>query len=737
MSICKIDIPNSLLNQEGIKNIFNLSKTFILSDAQSTLLNRGLTFIPTSGSNKNIYFQTRADLQQYHRKIKLAVFYKDKDNEVIPPFTPKSDWCPAPAQLPQEVSNLIQNDLKYMENEFKIYGNKPNLKEDEVKALKELASNKDIVIKPADKGSAVVIWDREQYLWEGYRQLNNRNYYEKLPKPIFLDTIPEVEKIIKNLHIKKFINAKQKNYLIGSSEPRPRLFYMLPKIHKDPKTWSKPHEIPSGRPIVSDCNSETYQTAEFIDYYLNPLSTKHKSYIKDTYDFIEKVKNINLPEKAFLFTIDVESLYTNIDTKEGIEAVKNIFRSNPNVKRPEKELLQLLEINLTKNDFEFNGEYFLQVKGTSMGKKFAPAYADIFMAAWEEGALNKCVKKPLHYYRYLDDIWGVWTHSEEDFEYFLHSLNTHNASIKLKATTSHTSVNFLDTTTFKGPDFKGTLKLDVKVYFKETDTHTLLYKTSHHPKHTYTGLIKSQLLRFHRICTQKADFETATKVLFSALSSRGYSRSFLRRCLKSFLETRPITVDPLLPFITTYSQSATKLVKNVKQNFKQFQDESKLLTDFKIITAYRRNKNLKDYLVHAKLKPLTNPKVKGHQEFFQHKMWVQNRFNKTVYKTQYGANPRSKNCVYLVFCERCDSQYVGETKNTILTRFTQHRYNIKRNKETQTLLVKHFISHGWDALKATVLECNPRWSTAQRKRAEKIWISRLDTLEPRGLNEKK
>ncbi|PWA28398.1 hypothetical protein CCH79_00015971 [Gambusia affinis] len=119
-------------------------------------------------------------------------------------------------------------------------------------------------------------------------------------------------------------------------------------------------------------------------------------------------------------------------------------------------IIQLLEINLLRNNFQFNGEWFLQVKGTAMGKRFAPAYVNIFMAEWEESALNPCDKRPLHHYRYLDDIWGVWSHSEEEFNRFLHTLNTHNASIKLKSSTSLTAVDFLDTTTFKGPDFNNT-----------------------------------------------------------------------------------------------------------------------------------------------------------------------------------------------------------------------------------------------------------------------------------------
>ncbi|XP_038579870.1 uncharacterized protein LOC119906607, partial [Micropterus salmoides] len=206
--------------------------------------------------------------------------------------------------------------------------------------------------------------DREQYLWEGYRQLHDTTYYSKLKKPIYKDTTPLTDKIIQSLQDKKFINHKQTLYLKGDSEPRPRLFYMLPKIHKDPAKWSKPHEIPPGRPIVSDCSSETYYTAEFIDHFLNPLSIRHASYIKDTYDFVNRIKQINIPLNAFLFTMDIDSLYTNIVIPEGIQAVKNIFQKYPDAKRPDRELLQLLEINLTKNDFEFNGQFFLQIKGT-------------------------------------------------------------------------------------------------------------------------------------------------------------------------------------------------------------------------------------------------------------------------------------------------------------------------------------------------------------------------------------
>ena len=80
--------------------------------------------------------------------------------------------------------------------------------------------------------------------------------------------------------------------------------------------------MPPGRPIISDCNSESYKIAEYIDHCLAPLAVTHDSYVKNTADFIDKVTGIEIPSDALRFSVNVESLYTNIDNNSGIEAVK-------------------------------------------------------------------------------------------------------------------------------------------------------------------------------------------------------------------------------------------------------------------------------------------------------------------------------------------------------------------------------------------------------------------------------
>ena len=132
------------------------------------------------------------------------------------------------------------------------------------------------------------------------------------------------------------------------------------------------------------------------------------------------------------------------------------------------------------------------------------------------------------YFRYLDDIWILWDHGETQFQTFFDILNTHSPAIRLSARVEKNSIDFLDVTVFKGPQTYETGILDIKVFFKPTDTHQLLNKSSFHPKHTFAGIIKSQITRFYRICSQITEFKTACAVLFKALRKRGYSKQFLR-----------------------------------------------------------------------------------------------------------------------------------------------------------------------------------------------------------------
>ena len=47
-------------------------------------------------------------------------------------------------------------------------------------------------------------------------------------------------------------------------------------------------------------------------------------------------------------------------------------------------IIELLEVVLINNHFEFNGKHYHQVSGTATGTKLAPSYANLFMTKFEK-----------------------------------------------------------------------------------------------------------------------------------------------------------------------------------------------------------------------------------------------------------------------------------------------------------------------------------------------------------------
>ena len=78
---------------------------------------------------------------------------------------------------------------------------------------------------------------------------------------------------------------------------------------------------------------------------------------------------------------------------------------------------------LQSNLFDFDSKFYKQILGTATGIKFSPLYAYIFMDHIETEFLKTQDIKPWFWKRFIDDIFFVWTESEESLEKFLGYLN--------------------------------------------------------------------------------------------------------------------------------------------------------------------------------------------------------------------------------------------------------------------------------------------------------------------------
>ena len=171
------------------------------------------------------------------------------------------------------------------------------------------------------------------------------------------------------------------------------------------------------------------------------------SYIKDTNHFIIKVRNFSVPVNSILVTMNVRSLYTSIPNNEGIAATKKRYDSYIHKTIPTNIITAFLVLILTLNNFVFNSKFYLQIKGCAKCTICAPAYANIFMAEFEQKYIYPLIKstdKSILLLRYTDDIFMVWTKSEKQLKDFISELNQKHPSITFHYKFDSNQIEFLE-----------------------------------------------------------------------------------------------------------------------------------------------------------------------------------------------------------------------------------------------------------------------------------------------------
>ena len=89
----------------------------------------------------------------------------------------------------------------------------------------------------------------------------------------------------------------------------------------------------------------------------------------------------------------------------------------------------------------------------------------------------------------------------------------------------------------------------------------------------------------------------------------------------------------------------------------------------------------------------------------------------------------------MIQCQICKIQYVGQTKNKILTRINQYYSSIRNQLETP--VARHMKSHtyrGYPPIRISILtliheEPNSDKASVERNKWENYWMARLYSIE--------
>lgn len=742
----------------GNRIVVNLSKRH-LTEAEVSLLSKGLKFCPTP-ERIDIY-NVRKDIRDYIRRIRLREYFYcedrvDGDFSEMPAFRTKSAWCPERNREMAIEAYVEALERRILSHDLNVKCHR-NLTQDEQKALENLRGYDDIVIKQADKGSAVVVMDKEAYIHEAMGQLNDSEVYTLLDEDPTRDMVKIINEKIRESWQKGNIDDRTKEYLMVSEDVKPGRFYLLPKIHKQ--------GCPA-RPVISGCGTPTEKISAFVDQNVRPLVPEINSYIKDTNDFLHKLGQIGeLPEGAILCTIDVVGLYPHIPHNEGLEALKEALDTLEGQVESEQQrslnedILSFAELVLKSNNFEFNGKHYLQKRGTAIGTRMAPSYTNIFMDRLERRLLENAEVTPRIWWRYIDDIFIVWTEGEEKLKKFIDYLNNAHETIKFTYKWSEREIEFLDV---KVINESGVLKTDVLI--KPTDSHQYLHSSSCHPGACKRSIPFAQALRLRRICSKSCYFEKRAEELVKFLMERGYSRAYVEGQVN---KVRRISRAEVLsdsnqprstktPFVVTYNPRLPNIGKILRELRPILESSEKCKNAIESVpfVAFRKPKSLGDYLVRAKVdsrgpKNLVPGTVKCSSrrcevcKYMDENSHFQSSQDDRKYSINYNLNCNSSNVVYLITCKKCSLQYVGSTITKFRLRFNNHKSRIRKHsmlgqaeKEADDLLYRHFCSEGHSGLSDERIQLIDRVTGEEQLREkEGQWAYRLKTLDPDGLND--
>ena len=635
--------------------------------------------------------------------MRLAEFFLDEENTDESLARNPSTFTPKPGRN-KELDSFLENVKRINPRTTPI--NTSNIHKTEREAISQLTEDESIIIKEADKGGGVVVMDKEFYRKMLLAHLDDPETYLKLDN----NQVPKVSSKIKELttKYKSGLTAKEIDYLTNFNSKDSHI-YGLPKIHKskiiseaitsqNSETISiySPSDL-TIRPIIAGPSNPTSHLSHLVHLLLQPLLPLIPSYIKDTFDFLNQ-----LPRKVnpsdILITMDIVSLYTNIPHQLGLEALEFWLKKYPSIlpdRLPRNFTLEATHIILTNNYFQFDGTSYLQIKGTAMGTKMAPVYANLTIG-YLENKLYTSLPQTIpsedadyitqNWRRYLDDCFIIWKGDTQTLEIFQGILQDLHPSIKFTVEKNKHNIPFLDVMIIKDGE-----NITTDIYRKPTDTLNYIDYKSCHPRHTRINIPFNLAKRITSIVSDPNTMETRFQELRHTLRNKNYPRNLIERGIQeaqNMHRTKKTQDKEVIPFITTHNPNNPNPFTNAKLLFNNFQSPKmkKVSQQYTLINSKKQPRNLKQILTRAKFTTTkeewgttkcNEPRCGTCPHLMTTDHITFNKMPSIPFTIRGSLNCKSKDVVYVITCPKCNHQYIGQTSNL------RHRVSLHKqhNKE--------------------------------------------------------
>ena len=515
--------------------------------------------------------------------------------------------------------------------------------------------------------------NRDEYVQKAQSVINT---YEAVPKDPTKFVEDSTKSIMKSKLKGRIPDSDYQRLLPHHS--RTAVFYGLPKTHKAGNPL---------HPIVSSCGAPLDKLSWFVQQILTQLLAFIPAHLTNTYEYLMRLTDkfpLKLPPGGIVFSLDVCNLYGSIPVQEGINAVVEQLETNVSkintFGTSLTDIKALLNHILTNNYLRFGSHYYKQTAGVPMGNRIAPPVAIAFMHILETGFMSTFQYLPVLYVRYIDDIFGIWTHGIEKLMQFADAINSYNQSIRFTMEHSHSTgkLSFLDTLITVKPCGAYTTEL----FVKPMSAPIILNFASAHSMSTKRAMLNEQMNRAVRLSSDREACNRSLSQMKDLFILNGYPRHLVDRAARSAV-SRPHrrrddrgpsgqSEPPIYMRLPYIDESTKRRVEGIVRGSK-----------WNIRLSWLSGPTLENKLVKSALEP---PKCPSRNRCHTCRCGLEDRC-------------LTRNVVYKISCKLCESAgraqfYIGESKRPIRYRFNEHLGDA-RLRRLDTPLGEHVLE--WHA----------------------------------------